>query len=109
MTKQVYRVTLDKEKPIVEEIPANFVDQFVSNRDHTSKNIAKQKPSSVGRQDGLKVTSSDGTGLTGLTHFARNFGRDQCVTPRSKEMKNKSSFAELLYKYRKISKVKIIG
>ena len=125
MTKQVYRVkkdgrltknsdlTLDKEKPIVEEIPANFVDQFVSNRDHTSKNIAKQKPSSVGRQDGLKVTSSDGTGLTGLQtgliHFARNFGRDQCVTPRSKEMKNKSNFAELLYKYQKISKVKIIG
>ena len=122
MTKQVYRVkkdgrltknsdlTLDKEKPFVEEIPANFVDQFVSNRDHTSKNIAKQKPSSVGRQDGLKVTSSDGTSLqTGLIHFARNFGRDQCVTPRSKEMKNKSSFAEFLYKYRKISKVKIIG
>ena len=60
MTKHVYRVkkderltknsdlTLDKEKPIVEEISASFVDQFIPNTDHTSKNIAEQKSSSAG-------------------------------------------------------------
>ena len=84
MTKQVYRVTLDKEKPIVEEIPANFVDQFVSNRDHTSKNIAEQKLSLAGGQDDLKMTGS---------------GRSQNVMPRSKEMKKKPSSTELLHKY----------
>ena len=58
--KQVYRVkrdgrlnknldlTLAKEKPVVEEILASFVDPFAPNRDHTSKNIAEQNPSSAG-------------------------------------------------------------
>ena len=119
LTKQVYRVkkdgrltknsdlTLNKEKPIVEEISVSFVDPFVPNIDHTSKNIAEQKSSLAGGQDDLKVTGSDGTGLTGvrtgLTSFDRNSHRDQCVTLRSKEMKKKPSFAELLHKYQKIA------
>jgi len=41
-------LTLDKEKPIVEEILASFVNKFISNTDHTSKNIAEQKSSSAG-------------------------------------------------------------
>jgi len=123
MTKHVYRVkkdgrltknsdlTLDKEKPIVEEISASFVDQFIPNTDHTSKNIAEQKLSLAGCQDDLKVTGSDGTGLTGvqtgLTSFDRNSHRDQCVTLRSKEMKKKPSFAELLHKYQKIAEQRL--
>ena len=100
-------MTLDKEKPIVEEILASFVNKFISNTDHTSKNIAEQKSSSAGGQDDLKATGSDGTGLTGvqtgLISFDRNSHRDQCVTLRSKEMKKKPSFAELLHKYQKIA------
>ena len=119
MTKHVYRVkkdrrltknsdlTVDKEKPIVEEISVSFVDPFVPNIDHTSKNIAEQKSSSAGWQDDLKVTGSDGTGLTGvqtgLISFDRNSHRDQCVTLRSKGTKKKPSFAELLHKYQKIA------
>ena len=94
---------MNKEKPIVEEISASFVDQFIPNTDHTSKNIAEQKSSSAGWQDDLKVTGSDGTGLTGvqtgLISFDRNSHRDQCVTLRSKGTKKKPSFAELLHKY----------
>ena len=100
-------LTLGKEKPIVKEISASFVDQFIPNTDHTSKNIAEQKSSSAGWQDDLKVTGSDGTGLTGvqtgLTSFDRNSHRDQCVTLRSKGTKKKPSFAELLHKYQKIA------
>ena len=102
---------MDKEKPIVEEISASFVDQFIPNTDHTSKNIVEQKSSSAGGQDDLKVTGSDGTGLTGvqtgLISFDRNSHRDQCVTLRSKGTKKKPSFAELLHKYKKIAEQRL--
>ena len=87
---------MNKEKPIVEEISASFVDQFIPNTDHTSKNIVEQKSSSAGGQDDLKVTGSEGTSLTGgqtgLTGHARNFGRTQSVSPRRKVMKKKPTF-----------------
>ena len=117
--KQVYRVkkdgrlnknsdlTLDKERPTVEETSASFIDHIVPNRDHTSKNIAGQKPSSAGGQEDLKATGSDITGLTsgqtGLTGFAKNSSKDRSVTPRSKGMKKKPSFDELLQNYQKIA------
>ena len=62
VTKQVYRVkkdgrltknsdlTLDKEKPIVEEISATPVDQIVCNINFASSDIAKQETSSAGGQ-----------------------------------------------------------
>ena len=96
-------MTLHKEKPIVEEILASFVNKFIPNTDHTSKNIVEQKSSSARGQDDLKETGSDGTGLTGvqtgLTGFDRNSDRDQCFMLRSKGMKKKPSFAKLLHKY----------
>ena len=90
------------------ETSASFVDQIVSNRDQTSKNIAEQKLRSArGGQDDLKVTGSEGIGLTGdqtgLTGLARNSGKVQNVSPRSKGMKKKPSFTELLHKYQKIA------
>ena len=96
---------MNKEKPIVEEISASFVDQFIPNTDHTSKNIAEQKSSSAGGQDDLKATGSDGTGLTGVQTGLTGFDtdREQCVTLRSKGMKKKQSFAGLLHKYQKIA------
>ena len=60
MIKQVYHVkkngrltkssdlTLDKEKPTVEETLANYIDQIVPNGDHTFNNIAEQQSSSAG-------------------------------------------------------------
>ena len=66
-----------------------------------------KKLSSAGGQDDLKVTGSEGTGLTGdqtdLIGLARNSSKVQNVTPRSKGMKKKPSFAELLVKYRNIA------
>jgi hypothetical protein len=120
VTKQVYRVkkdgrlnknsdlTLDKERPTVDETSASFVDHIVPNRDHTSKNIAGQKPSSAGGgQEDLKATGSDIIGLTdgqtGLTGFAKNSGKDRSVTRRSKGMKKKPSFDEFLQNYQKIA------
>jgi len=53
------------------------------------------------------VTGSEGTGLTGdqtdLIGLARNSSKVQNVTPRSKGMKKKPSFTELLHKYQKIA------
>ena len=77
LTKQVYRVkkdgrltknsdlTLNKEKPIVEEISVSFVDPFVPNIDHTSKNISEQQSSSTGGQDKKEKTGNKPIGLTG--------------------------------------------
>ena len=60
MIKQVYRVkidgrlnknldlTLGKEKPAVEETSASFVNEVVTNKDHTSNDIAKAQSSSAG-------------------------------------------------------------
>jgi len=108
--KQVYHVkkdgrliknsdlTLDKEKPIVEEISASFIDPFVPNINHTSKDIAEQQSSSAVGQDkkqksGNKPTSLFGTqtGLTGTSSESES----------SSKSKIKPSFNKLLAKYEK--------
>ena len=75
--KQVYRVkkdgwlnknsdlTLDKEKPVVEEQSDRSISKIVSNDDPDSNNIVKQYSSSAGGQDKSNQIGSDKTGLTG--------------------------------------------
>lgn len=120
--KQVYRVkkdgrvnnnpdlTLDVEKSCIGKSAASYVDQIVSNDKHVVNNIAEQQSRSAGGQDDLKVTGSEGTGLTGvptgLTGHIKNFGRTPSVTPKSKVVKKKPSFSELLHKYQKIAEQK---
>jgi len=75
--KQVYRVkidgrlnknldlTLGKEKPTVEETSASFVNEVVTNKDHTSNDIAEAQSSSAGGQGEKKEADSKLTCLTG--------------------------------------------
>jgi len=75
--KQVYRVkkdgrlnknsdlTLDKEKPIVEEQSDSSISKIVPNDYPDSNNIVEQCSSSVGGQDKSIYIGSDRTGLTG--------------------------------------------
>ena len=76
--KQVYRVkrdgrlnknsdlTLDKEKPVVEEQSVNSIDEIGLHDDHGPNNIVEQCSSSAGGQDKSNHAGSDRTGLTGL-------------------------------------------
>ena len=73
--KQVYRVkkdgrlnknsdlTLDKEKPVVEEQSDSSISKIVSNDDPDSNNVVEQCSSSAGGQDSSNHISSDWTGL----------------------------------------------
>ena len=67
---------------------ASSIEQIVLDVEYVSNNIAEQKPSSAGRQDDLKATGSDGTGLTsvptGLT------GAKTGLTDTSSESRNSS-------------------
>ena len=100
--KQVYHVkkdeclnknpdlTLDKEKPIVEETSVSSVDQIVPNGNQISKNITEQKSRSAGGKDDLKVTSSEGTDLTGdqtgLTLSCQKFWQNsRCHTKKQRD------------------------
>ena len=107
--KQVYRVkrdgrlnknsdlTLDKEKPVVEEQSVNSIDEIVLHDDHGSNNIVEQCSSSAGGQDKSIYIGSDRTGLTSSS--------DQSEPGKSGGAKNriKPTFEELLDKYKKIS------
>ena len=78
MIKQVYRVrkdgrlnknsdlTLDKEKPVVEEQSDRSISKIVPNDDPDSNNVVEQCSSSAGGQDKSNHIGSDRTGLTGL-------------------------------------------
>ena len=96
-------MTIDIEKPNIEESSASFIDQISSVVEHVSNDMDEQWSSSAGGQDDLKATGTEETGLTGvqtdLTGRARNSGRAKSVTLRNKVMKKKPSFAELLYKH----------
>ena len=102
MIKQVYHVkkngrltkssdlTLDKEKPIVEETSVSSVDQIVPHGNKISKNITEQKSRSAGGKDDLKVTSSEGTDLTGdqtgLTLSCQKFWQNsRCHTKKQRD------------------------
>ena len=105
-TKQVYHVKKDGrlgknsdltqriEMSTVEETSASSVEQIDPNVEYVSNNIAEQKPSSAGRQDDLKATGSDGTGLTGvptgLTGTTGLTGANTCLTGASNESGNSS-------------------
>ena len=78
--KQVYRIkkdgrlnknsdlTLDKEKPVVEEKSDSSISKTVPNSDHDSNNVVEQFSSSAGSQDKSNHIGSDRTGLTGLSN-----------------------------------------
>jgi len=126
VTKQVYRVKKDGrlsknsdltqriEKPIVEETSASYIEQIAPDVEYVSNNIAEQKPTSIGGQDDLKATGSEGTGLTGvptgLTGTTSLTGAKTGLTGASNESRNSSktknwirpSFKELLAKYEKM-------
>ena len=106
VTKQVYRVkkdgrltknsdlTLEKEKPIIEETSASSIDQITSDVEHASNDIAEQQLSSAGGQEQKKGARSAQTGLTG---HSGSSGKNS----RNNKEKEKPSFKELLAKYEK--------
>ena len=112
--KQVYRVkkdgwlnknsdlTLDKEKPIVEEQSDSSISKIVPNDDPDSNNVVEQCSSSAGGQDNSNHIGFDRTGLIGLSDRS-----DWSEPGKSGGAKNrtKPTFEELLHKY-KISKQK---
>ena len=93
-------MTLDKEKPIVEEQSDSSISKIVPNDDHDSNNVVEQCSSSARRKDKSNHIGSDRTGLTGLS--------DRSEPTKSGGAKNriKPTFEELLDKYKKISEQK---
>lgn len=97
-------LTLDIEKPNIEESSASSTGQIVPNDEHVSNHLAEQQSSSVGGQEDFKVAGSKGTDLTSVpTGHARNFGRATNIALKSKMVKKKPSFVELLHKYQRIA------
>ena len=94
--KQVYHVkkdgrlnknsdlTLDKEKPVVEEQSDSSISKIVPNDDHGSNNIVKQCSSSAEGQDKSNHIGSDRTGLTGSSDRScqNQFGCSYLAPPR---------------------------
>ena len=87
VTKQVYRVkkdgrltknsdlTLEKEKPIIEETSVSSIDQIASDVEHASNDIAERQLSSAGGQEQKKGARSAQTGQTGQeTGLTGHFG-----------------------------------
>ena len=90
-------LTLDKEKPIVEEQSDSSIIKIVPNDDPDSNNVVEQCSSSAGGQDKNNHIGSDRTGLTGSS--------DRSEPGKSGVAKNriKPTFEGLLDKYKKIS------
>ena len=113
--KQVYRVkkdgrlnknsdlTLDKEKPVVEEQSDSSISKTVPNGDRDSNNVVEQFSNSAGGQDKSNHIGSDRTDLTGSSDQS-----DRSETRKSGGAKNrtKPTFEELLDKYKKMSEQK---
>ena len=112
VTKQVYRVkkdgrltknsdlTLEKEKPIIEETSASSIDQIASDFEHASNDIAEQQLSSAVGQEQKRDTRSAETGLTGLETGLTGSSVSVVENPSNKS-KARPSFKELLTKYEK--------
>jgi hypothetical protein len=82
-------LTLDKEKPIVEQTSASSIDQIVPNSNPASNNLAEgqgKKKKADSKSSGLIGAM---TGLTGVPSKSGNSSRSK-ITP---------SFKELLAKY----------
>ena len=93
-------MTLDKEKPVVDEQSDSSISKIVPNDDHDSNNIVEQCSSSAGGQDKGNHIGSDRTGLTGSSDWSE--------PGKSGGAKNriKPTFEELLDKYKKMSEQK---
>ena len=112
MTKQVYRVkkdgrltknsdlTLEKEKPIIEETSVSSIDQIASDVEHASNDIAERQLSSAGGQEQKRDARSAETGLTGLETGLTGSSASVVENPSNKS-KARPSFKELLAKYEK--------
>ena len=59
-------MTLDKEKPVVEEQSDSSISKIIPNDDPDSNNVVEQCSSSAGGQDKSNHIGSDRTGLTGV-------------------------------------------
>ena len=81
-------MTLDKEKPVVEEQSDSSISKIVPNDDSDSNNVVEQCSSSAGGQD-----------------KSNHIGSDRSEPKKSGGAKNrtKPTFEELLDKYEKIS------
>ena len=91
-------MTLEKEKPIIEETSASSIDQIASDVEHASNDIAEQQLSSAGGQEQKKDARSAQTGLTGLeTGPTGPSGISKKKSRNNK--KERPSFKQLLAKY----------
>ena len=93
-------MTLDKEKPIIEETSASSIDQIASDVEHASNVIAEQQLSSAGGQEQKRDARSAETGLTGLETGLTGSSASVVENPSNKS-KARPSFTELLTKYEK--------
>ena len=106
---QVYRVkkdgwlnknldlTLNKEKPVVEEQSESSISKIVPNDDHDSNNVVEQCSSSAGGQDKSNHIGSDRTGLTGLSDRSH---RSEPRKSGGAKNRTKPTFEVLLDKYK---------
>ena len=93
-------MTLDKEKPVVEEQSDSSISKIVHNDDSDSNNVVEQCSSSAGGQDKSNHIGSDRTGLTSLSN------RSELKKSGGAKNRTKPTFEELLDKYKKISEQK---
>ena len=110
VTKQVYRVkkdgrltknsdlTLEKEKPIIEETSVSSIDQIASDVEHASNDIAERQLSSAGGQEQKKDARSAPIGLTGLETGPTGPSGISKKNSRNNK-KERPSFKQLLDKY----------
>ena len=91
-------MTLEKEKPIIEETSASSIDQITSDFEHASNDIAEKQLSSAGGQEQKKDARSAQTDLTGLETGPT--GPSGISKKNSRNNKNeRPSFKQLLAKY----------
>ena len=93
-------MTLDKEKPVVEEQSDSSISKIVPNDYPDLNNVVEQCLSSAGGQDKSNHIGSDRTGMTGSSDRS-----DRSEPGKSGGANNriKPTFEELLDKYKKIS------
>ena len=92
-------LTLEKEKPIIEETSASSIDQIASDVEHASNDIAERQLSSAGGQEQKKGARSAQTGLTGQETGLTGRSGISGMNSRNKKEKERPGFKELLAKY----------
>ena len=91
-------MTLDKEKPVVEEQSDSSISKIVPNDNHYSNNVVQQYSSSAQGQDKNNHIGSDRSGLTGSSDRSQSEHRNS----GGAKNRTKPTFEELLDKYKKI-------